>query len=130
MLQLRNDVKRIKEKLENLSCRCRFRSLLQAILYSEKRNFNGSSELFDLVSKLDEWGPHAHDNGVHIDKFGAEVHEIGVVTVYEVDQFVVQRREVVVELRTERVEGNEGSEFRNVRFGVEVRGQKRRRFEP
>lgn len=43
---------------------------------------------------------------------------------------MVEGGEVVVELRTESVEGNEGSELRNVGFGIEVRGEERCGFEP
>lgn len=127
---LRNDVKCIKEKLQSLSRGGSFRPLLQTILNGDKRNFNRSSELLDLLSEFNERGAHPHDGGVNVDELGAEVDEIGVVAVDEIDEFVVEGGEVVVEFRTESVEGDEGSEFRNVGFGIEVRGEERRRFEP
>lgn len=127
---LRNDVKRIEKKLQSLSSGGHLRSLPQAILDGDKRDLDGSSELLDLVAELDERGPHSDDDGVDVDELGAEVDEIGVVAVDEVDELVVEGGEVAVKLGAERVEGDEGSELRNVGFGVEVGGEKRRRFEP
>ncbi|KAK7311009.1 hypothetical protein RJT34_08851 [Clitoria ternatea] len=43
-----------------------------------------------------------------IDEFGAKVDEIGVVTINEVDEFIVDGGKVVVELKTKTIEGNEG----------------------
>lgn len=123
-------MKRIKEKLQSLSGGGSLRSLLQSILYGDKRNLNGSSELLDLLTELHERGTHAHNDGVHIDEVGTEVDEIGIVAVDEIDEFVVEGGEVVVKLGTESVEGDEGSELRNVGFGIEVRGEEGSGFEP
>lgn len=123
-------MKRVKKKLQSLSSTSSLRSLLQSVLDRNERDLNGSPELLDLLAELHERGAHPHDGGVDVDELGAEVDEVGVVAVDEIDKLVVEGGEVVVELRAERVEGDEGSELRDVRFGVEVRGQERRRFEP
>lgn len=87
---LRNDVKRIEKKLQSLSSGGHLRSLPQAALDGDKRDLDGSSELLDLVAELDERGPHSHDDSVDVDELGAEVDEVGVVAVDEVDELVVE----------------------------------------
>ena len=123
-------MKGIKQNLQGLFRRRGFRSLLQPVLESNKRAIDGGTVLLDLFAELEERSAHSHDGGVDVDKLGAEVDEVGVVAVDEVDELVVERGAVRLELGSERVEGDEGAELRNVGFGVEVRGEEERGLEP
>ena len=123
-------MKGIEQNLQGLFRRRGFRSLLQPVLESNKRAIDGGTVLLDLFAELEERNAHSHDGGVDVDKLGAEVDEVGVVAVDEVDELVVERGAVRLELGSERVEGDEGAEFRNVGFGVEVRGEEERGLEP
>lgn len=127
---LRHNVKRIQQHFQNLSSSGRLRSLLQTVRQSHERPLHASSKRFDLLSELQQRGPHAHHGGVDIDKLGAEIDEISVVTVDKVDEFVVEGGKVGLELRPERVEGDESSELRNVGISVEGWGEEEVRFEP
>ena len=123
-------MKGIEQNLQGLFRRRGFRSLLQPVLESNKRAIDGGTVLLDLFAELEERNAHSHDGGVDVDKLGAEVDEVGVVAVDEVDELVVERGAVRLELGSERVEGDEGAELRNVGFGVEVRGEEERGLEP
>ena len=51
------------------------------------------------------------------------VDKVGIITVDEVDEFMVERREMGLELGLEGVERNKCSEIRHVGFRVEVKGE-------
>jgi hypothetical protein len=74
-------MKRIKEKLQSLSRRSSFRSLLQTILYSNKRNINRSSKLFDLLPKLNQRSSQPHHSGININKLSAKINEISIIAI-------------------------------------------------
>lgn len=123
-------MKRVEQKLEGLSCRRGLRPLLQTVLEGHKRAIHGAPILVDLLPELHQRGPHAHHGGVDVDELGAEVDEVGVVAVDQVDKLVVEGGQVRLELRSERVEGNEGPELRDVGLGVECRRKEERGLEP
>ena len=123
-------MKGIEQNLQGLFRRRGFRSLLQPALESNKRAIDGGTVLLDLFAEFEERSAHSHDGGVDVDELGAEVDEVGVVAVDEVDELVVERSAVRLELGSECVEGDEGAELRNVGLGVEVRGEEERGLEP
>ena len=127
---LGNNMKGVEQQLQHLSGSIRLCSLAQSILQSDERALNSSPEALDLVAELKKRSTHAKHRGIHVDQFGGEVDKVGIITVDEVDEFMVERREMGLELRSEGVEWNKGSELRNVGFGVEVRREEQRGLEP
>lgn len=123
-------MKCIEQKLQDLSGFGGIRSLLQPVLQSHQRTFDGASELLNLLSELHQRSSHPHHCGVDIDELGAEVDEIGVITVDQVDELVVEGRQVALELGSKSFEGNECPELRNVGFGVEIRREEELGLEP
>ena len=71
-----------------------------------------------------------HNRGIDVDELGAEVDEVGVVAVDEVDELVVECGAMRLKLGSERVKGDEGAEPRNVGFRVEVWEEEERGLEP
>lgn len=74
-------MKRVEQKLQDLASRRGLGSLAQAILQSRERILDAVSEQQDPVAELRERSSHPHDGAVDIDEFGAEVDEIGVISV-------------------------------------------------
>lgn len=116
-------MERVEQQLQHLPRGCGLRPLLQAIAQRHERSLHAAPEPFDLVPQLQQRSPHPHNGGIHVDELGAEVDEIVVVAVDEVDELVVEGRQVALELGPEGVEGDEGPELGDVGLGVEAPGQ-------
>lgn len=123
-------MERVEQQLQHLPRGRGLRPLPQAVAQGDERSLHAAPEPLDLVPQLQKRGPHPHDGGVHVDELGAEVDEIVVVAVDEVDELVVEGGEVAPELGPEGVEGDEGAELGDVGLGVEVPGEEGGGLEP
>ena len=104
-------MKGVEQQLQNLSGSGRLCSLAHSILQSDEWALNSSSEALDLVAELKKRSTHAKHRGIHVDQFGGEVDKVGIITVDEVDEFMVKRREMGLELKMEGVEWDKGLEI-------------------
>uniref|UniRef100_A0A2N9IY54 Uncharacterized protein n=1 Tax=Fagus sylvatica TaxID=28930 RepID=A0A2N9IY54_FAGSY len=75
--------------------------------------------------ELQEQGTHLDDITVDLVEFGAELDEVGIVAVDEVNELVVKSTSMGLELGSKRVEVEEASKLRDVGFEVEFGERKR-----
>lgn len=129
-MHLRHHVKCVKQQLQDLPGGGSLGALLQPILQRHKRRLHAAPEPLDLLPELNQRSSHPDDSGIDIDELGAQVNEVIVIAVDEVNEFVIEGGEVGLELGAEGVEGDECTEFGDVGFGVEVVSEEGGGLEP
>lgn len=78
-------MKCVEQQLQDLPGRGSLGALLQPVAQGHERRLDIAPEPLDLLPELNQGGSHPDDCRIHVNELGAQVNEVIVVAVDEVD---------------------------------------------